>query len=199
MRRAAYLVLLALAGCDDGVETPSWLRVEITPSAPQVHNALVLIHGESSTPLPLCVSLGGGTTASFVLERAADGDVATPVSVEVAPYGDVSGSLDPGRDFACPPSLPPPLGPSRRLSIAFCAGEARRVHFQLGVGCPCGGSGVGGSGVGGGGGAGGGGEATCCDDGLVCGAGVASTGSICPPDSCCRPAISDACGLLEAP
>ncbi len=182
------------AGCaSEPQKDPSYLLIELVPAltASQVPKAVrIVISNEATSALiaSLCVNIEGtqGTaSASFVLRRDVGKPAADRISVEVTAFDTIAGleTVDPGKEFACPGTLPPELGEKRKVSLDFCEAEARTLVFHVGALC-C---------DGGGGGAGGSG--TCgCVPGFVCGVGLTSAGKACGPSECCSESISS-CAL----
>jgi hypothetical protein len=232
MRRALAPLFLLAACSPDAAPQPSWILVQLMPAAgagEEPLNVRALLSPAGREPFSLCVGVAGTagtTTASLLLERAADGDAAAPVTVEITPYRELNGSLGPGLEFTCPPAFPPAIEEPQTLELRFCPGQTRRVVFHLGAQCGCmtlggvGGAGGGGGGTGGAGGmggaagmggtggtagmggtGGGGGGAmpgNCCGLDRVCGAGVSTTGSVCGDNECCKRSIADACVELDS-
>jgi hypothetical protein len=189
---------LSLSGCaSEGPVDPSYIRVELVPAvtAAQIPRAVrVVIKNESTSALiaSLCVNIEGAqgsTTASFVLRRDVGKPATDRILVEVTPFDLIAGqdSVDPGKEFACPGTLPPALGEIREIALDFCAKEARTLVFHVGAVC-C-------DGAGGSGGAGGGSGSCGCSDGFVCGVGLTSAGKVCGPGECCSQSVSSACAL----
>lgn len=199
--RASCLFVLAASavfsplGCasEDPID-PSYIRVELVPAitAAQVPRAVrVVIKHQSTDGLiaSLCVNMEGTqgtTTASFVLRRDAGSPATNRIIVEVTPFDLIAGqdSVDPGKEFACPTTLPPASGEVRQIEFDFCPREARALVFNVGAVC-CDGSG----------GAGGGGGSCMCPTGFVCGVGLTSAGKVCGPGECCSQSVSSACAL----
>lgn len=184
----------SFAGCaSEAVQDPSYLRVELVPAltAVQVPKAVrVVISNDATNAIiaSLCVNIQGAqgtTTASFVLRRDVGKPATDRITVEVTAFDSIAGleTVDSGKEFACPSTLPPELGEKRKVSVDFCEAEARTLVFHVGALC-C---------EGGGGGAGGSG--TCgCVSGFVCGVGLTSAGKACGPSECCSESISS-CAL----
>lgn len=204
VRGASLFVLaassaLSFGGCaSEGPVDPSYIRVELVPAvtAAQVPRAVrVVIKNQTTSALiaSLCVNIEGAqgtTTASFVLRRDVGKPATDRILVEVTPFDLIAGqdSVDPGKEFACPGTLPPQLGDIREIAVDFCAEEARTLVFHVGAVCCAGGGG-------GSGGAGGGSGMCGCEAGFVCGVGLTSAGKVCGPSECCSESVSSACAL----
>lgn len=184
---ASALSLLAYVGCSsDATQDPSYLRVELVPAitAAKIPRAVrVVIANESTNALieSLCIDIEGAqgtTTASFVLRRDV-GKLATDrISIELTPFDALDGQdgVGPGKEFACPVTLPPAIGPTRKVSLDFCEAQTRTLVFHVNALC-CDNGGC------------------ICDAGFVCGVGVADTGVACGPSTCCSKSIASACEL----
>jgi len=160
-----FLLSVSAVGCSsDTPPSTSYLLVQLGPASnavPKPRNALVLIEPEGMPSLPMCLNIEGtaGTvTASFVLSREPDRDASLPVKLTVTPYDAVAGSGEPGKDFACPPTMPPVVGPGQSITVAFCNAATRQLRFEVGAQCGCAGAG-GSGGAGAAGGSGGTGDA----------------------------------------
>jgi len=85
--------------------------------------------------------------------------------------GTVQGAM-PGAEITCPPELPAPVSAQQTFSVDFCESQTVELDVHVGADCcrvPDGG-----------------GTMTCgCDQGLVCGAGLSTTGNDCGPSECC--------------
>jgi len=199
--RGSILFVLAaasafsIAGCaSEGTQDPSYIRVELVPAltAVQAPRAVrVVINNEKTSALiaSLCVNIEGApgsTTASFVLRRDVGKPATDRIVVEVTPFDLIAGqeTVDPGKEFACPGTLPPALGEVRQIALDFCAEQARTLVFHVGAVC-CDGAG----------GAGGAGGSCTCASGFVCGVGLTSAGKVCGPGECCSQSVSSACAL----
>lgn len=223
----------ALSTCsEEAVENSSYLLVELGPArtaSQPPRNVQVLVAPEGLEPVPLCINIEGEAdtvTASFVLSREPGRDATLPVTLTVTPYDALAGSGPVGKDFACPATMPPAVGPAQTLALSFCQGEPRRVRFEVGAVCPCpagsGGSGgvggstpqggstsTGGAASGGGGAAGGaagaaptggGGTGGAGGDGAAGGSGGSPPSCECPEGGTCGAGISpsgQACGPAE--
>ncbi len=185
---------LAVLGCSpEAAQDPSYVRVELVPSitAAQIPRAVrVVITNPVTSALvaSLCVNIEGAqgtTTASFVLRRDVGKPATDRIAVEVTPFDLIAGqeTVDPGKEFACPSTLPPALSETRKIAIDFCAAKARTLVFHVGAICCDGTGGAGGSG------------ACMCADGFVCGVGLTSAGKECGPSDCCSDSISSSCAL----
>jgi uncharacterized membrane protein YgcG len=206
---------LTVVGCSpEAAQDPSYLRIELVPAitAAAIPRAVrVVITNAASNALvaSLCVNIEGTqgtTTASFVMRRDVGKPATDRIALEVTPFDLIAGqeTVDPGKEFACPATLPPALSEPRTISIDFCAAEARTLVFHVGAICcdgvvgVAGAGGTGGSGgSGGSGGAGGaGGSGACmCQAGFVCGVGLTSAGKVCGPSTCCSESLSASCAL----
>jgi uncharacterized membrane protein YgcG len=166
--------------------------------------AHIRVTGEAAITT-LCVSVdgpAGAPAASFVLSRDPGKPAADPVTLEITAYDALSGvdGVAPGKEFTCPPTLPPALAAAQVVVLGFCEREARRVSVHVGAECTCGGGGGaggagGGSGGGAGSGSGGGAGSGCCAADQTCGAGLTSSGQVCGPDACCSSRIASPCAL----
>lgn len=183
-----------VAGCSsDAPVDPSYVRVELVPAltAAQIPHAVRVVITNAATDAliaSLCVNIGGAqgtTTASFVLRRDAGKPVTDRITIEVTPFDVVSGqeTVDPGKEFACPATLPPAQSEARKISIDFCEAEARTLVFHVGAICCNGSGGAGGAG------------ACACGGGFVCGVGLTSAGKECGPADCCSESLSSSCAL----
>ena len=183
-----------VVGCSpEAAQDPSYVRVELVPAitAAQIPRAVrVVITNASTNALvaSLCVNIEGTqgtTTASFVLRRDVGKPVTDRISVEVTPFDLIAGqeTVDPGKEFACPSTLPPALSEARKISIDFCEAEARTLVFHVGAICCEGAGGAGGSG------------ACMCGAGFVCGVGLTSAAKVCGPSNCCSESLSSSCAL----
>lgn len=184
--------LLAVPGCGTSeAQDPSYLLVELIPAesaskAPQA--ARVQISNETTVLTTLCVNIGGPAgepAASFVLRRDLGKPAEDRIAIEVSGYEAVSGqdTVDTGKEFACPSTLPAPVGPPQIIGVDFCASESRRLSFHVGAECGCG--------VDGGAGCG------CAMD-ETCGAGLTTEGKDCAETACCKRDVSSACALEPA-
>ena len=192
----ATLAALSFAGCSSNAgQDPSYVKVELVPAltAAQIPRAVrVVITSEATNALiaSLCVNIEGTqgmTTASFVLRRDVGKSATDRIAVEVTPFDLIAGqdTVDPGKEFACPATLPVAQGETRKISIDFCEAETRSLVFHVGAVCCDGSGGSGGSG---------GGGSCMCGDGFVCGVGLTSAGKECGPSDCCSQSISS-CAL----
>jgi hypothetical protein len=137
----------------------------------------ILTGAENSTNNPiLCINTNSendGVVASFVLSRSTEADLSSTVSVRVEAFDQLAGyDLVPvGKEFACPTQFPAPLTPPRTVQVSFCtAEEPRELVFHL--------------------------ASTCfCDKGLICGAGLSTSGHKCAHEECCNAEISNPCAL----
>jgi len=190
----ATLAAFSFAGCSsNAAQDPSYVRVELVPAltAALIPRAVrVVITNEATSGLiaSLCVNIEGAqgtTTASFVLRRDVGKPATDRIAVEVTPFELIAGqeTVDPGKEFACPATLPPAQGETRKIAIDFCEAETRTLVFHVGAVC-CDGSG----------GSGGGGSCMC-GAGFVCGVGLTSAGKECGPADCCSQSISSSCAL----
>lgn len=183
----------SVVGCSPEAQDPSYMRVELVPAitAAKIPRAVrVVITNAASSALiaSLCVNIEGTqgtTTASFVLRRDVGKSAAERIAVEVTPFDLLAGqeTVDSGKEFACPATLPPALDEARKISIDFCAAEARTLVFHVGAICCNGMGGAGGSG------------ACVCEAGFVCGVGLTSAGKACGPSDCCSESLSSSCAL----
>lgn len=199
-RTSALFVLataasVSFAGCSsDTPQDPAYVLVELVPAmtAVQVPRAArVVITNESTKALiaSLCVNMEGAkgtTTASFVLQRDAGKPATDRINVEVTPYDGIAGqdTASPGKEFACPGTLPMAQSEVRSIAIDFCPSETRTLVFHVGAVC-CDGAG----------GSGGSGGSCMCGAGFVCGVGLTSAGKECGPGDCCSASLSSACAL----
>jgi hypothetical protein len=170
-------------GCSKPATTnPDFLLINLEPTtnskgvAPQA--AMVVVSEGGAMLTTLCVNLQGGTgkvTASFVLERDAGADPMAQVNLAVTGYsalGTLSCTM-PGAEITCPPPpLPMPVSPQQSFSVDFCESQTVELDIHVGADCcyqPDGG-----------------GAMMCgCDEGLVCGAGLSTTGNDCAANECC--------------
>jgi hypothetical protein len=183
-----------LAGCSsEAAVDPSYVQVELVPAAtameaPRAVRVVITKEATDALVASLCVNIEGMPgmpSASFVLRRDVGKPASDRITIEVTPFVLIAGqeTVDPGKEFACPSTLPPASGETRKVSIDFCESEARKLVFHVGAVC-CDGSG------------GGGGSGSCmCMAGLVCGVGLTSAGRACGPAECCSESISSACAL----
>ena len=185
---------LTVFGCSpEAAQDPSYVRVELVPAmtaaqSPRAVRVVITNVATNALVANLCVNIEGTqgtTTASFVLRRDAGKPAADRISVEVTPFDLIAGqdTVDPGKEFACPATLPPALSEVRKISIDFCEAEARTLVFHVGAICCEGAGGAGGNG-------------TCmCGDGFVCGVGLTSAAKVCGPSDCCSESLSSSCAL----
>jgi hypothetical protein len=154
------------------------------------HAVRVVITNEATNGsiATLCINIEGDqgtTTASFVLRRDAGKPAKDRISIEVTPFDNIDGqeTVDPGKEFACPATLPPALDEAHMIFLDFCEAKTRSLVFHVGAICCNGAGGSGGSG------------ACMCGAGFICGVGVTSTGKVCGPSDCCSQSISSSCSL----
>ncbi|HRI66202.1 MAG TPA: hypothetical protein PK156_18270 [Polyangium sp.] len=172
---------------------PSYVQVELVPAstatqAPRAVRVVITNEATSALVASLCVNIEGMPgmpTASFVLRRDAGKPASDRISIEVTPFDLIAGqeTVDPGKEFACPSTLPPASGEARKVSVDFCEAETRKLVFHVGAECCAGSGGAGGSG------------SCACMAGFVCGVGLTSAGRPCGPSDCCGESISAACAL----
>jgi hypothetical protein len=191
---ATSAVFSPAACSSEASQDPSFIRVELIPAItaatiPRAVQVVIKNAATDSAIASLCVNIEGtqGTpTASFILQRDAGKPATDRILVEVTPFDviDGQGTVESGKEFACPAPLPSAVGDVRQIELDFCAGEARTLVFHVGAIC-CDGSG----------GAGGGAGMCTCAPGSVCGVGLASAGKVCGPGQCCDQSIPSACEL----
>ncbi|MBK9267012.1 MAG: hypothetical protein IPM54_45455 [Polyangiaceae bacterium] len=186
-RIAAPFVLCALpafawTGCSsDASQDPSYLRVKLVPAITAATIPLavrVVIANESTGALieSLCINIEGvqgTTTATFVLRRDVGKPASDRISIEVTPFDVIAGqdTAEPGKEFACPVTLPAATGDAQKVSVDFCEGETRALQFHVGAICCA--------------------DASCeCESGFVCGTGISSPSMSCGPSTCCRESIT---------
>ena len=178
---AVTALTASLAACQEAPRPSSFLRLELVPSPDTSPLASrLVISRDGATLATLCVRIDGSTAASpasVVLERKADADASTPVTVEVTSYDAVAGfdTVGAGEEFPCPGTMPPVVGEPQRITLPLCAGAARAVSFHAGATCTA-----------------------ACSASQVCGAGLSSTGTECGATACCSGTLGDACALPPA-
>lgn len=194
----------------DVAEDPSYLLVELVPvESPAKPGAARIVVTKGTTEIAaLCVNLAGDGPASFVLKRDAGKPASDRINIEVLSFASLKGqeNAGPGKEFVCPPSLPPVLGDVQTIDVDFCEAQTRKLVFHVGSVCGCEdgdagtGDDAGDASIDDAGGSDGGdvdaGPSSCgCASGFSCGVGLTTTGQTCAPSTCCGTRLSSACAL----
>ncbi len=201
--RPPFLWMLAAGGMlfscggTEILTAPSYLLVELVQAetaATKPGAARVVVSNADSTITTLCVNIQGepgAIAASFVLRRDAGKPVDERITIAVTPFFPLTGldNAAPGKEFACPAMLPPPLRDAQTIEVDFCETQTRRLVFHVGAACTCAPPEADAS-------APDAGSMPCaCGTDFTCGAGLSSTGAACGPSSCCTSRVSSACAL----
>ncbi|MDC3958348.1 hypothetical protein [Polyangium jinanense] len=201
--------MLVSACGSDVTGDPSYLLVELAPveSPAKPGAARVVVTKGTAEIAALCVNLAGDNPASFVLKRDAGKPATDRINIEVLSFATLKGqeNAGPGKEFACPPTLPPTLGDVQTIDVDFCEGQTRKLVFQVGSVCGCEdadagpGDDAGDAGESDAGESDGGdvdaGPSCGCAPGFSCGVGLTTTGATCAPSTCCGAKLSSACAL----
>jgi hypothetical protein len=193
---ASFFGLIALGCGAEAAKDPSYLLVEIVPAdtAPNPPKAARVVVTNATTDAEiasLCINTTGEPgkpVASFVLKRDVDKPATDRITIKVFAYDSLGGldTVDPGKDFVCPGTLPPPLvAEPQSITVDFCEAQTRRLVVHLAAVCGCADADAGAADAG----------ACGCGAGTTCGVGVSTSGKVCDSSSCCAEVISSACAL----